>query len=217
MVWRFFVGNCEVVTFPFVSWVRCGALSYRFLIFVLFLLCFVVWLWLFVLVDQLQCSGKGFVLFYKNCVVTVCVPILCAFTLSCLVLICFLWLLHFFLFHFCLLLCFVSCLFGNHSFVISFDPVCFCVQSLLWFCCCLCFNMVCVFVLDPRLSRCGSWCLFKNSKWVWSENTTITNCRLPRGIARKSRSTITRHQEDKLSKAISSLFPIKMIAKLERT
>ena len=28
---------------------------------------------------------------------------------------------------------------------------------------------------------------------------------------------ITRHQEDKQSKAISSLFPIKIIAKLERT
>ena len=46
----------------------------------------------------------------------------------------------------------------------------------------------------------------KNSKWVWSGNTTITNCRQPRGTVRKSRSTITRHQEDKLSKAISSLF-----------
>ena len=42
--------------------------------------------------------------------------------------------------------------------------------------------------------------------------STITNCRQPRGTVRKSRSTITRHQEDKLSKAISSLFPIKMIA-----
>ena len=57
----------------------------------------------------------------------------------------------------------------------------------------------------------------KNSKWVWSGNTTITNRRQPRGTARKSRSTITRHQEDKLSKAISSLFPIKMIAILEWT
>ena len=57
----------------------------------------------------------------------------------------------------------------------------------------------------------------KNSKWVWSGNTTITNCRQPRGTTRKSRSTITRHQEDKLSKAISSLFPIKMIAILEWT
>ena len=56
----------------------------------------------------------------------------------------------------------------------------------------------------------------KNSKWVWSGNTTITNCRQPCGTARKSHSTITRHQED-LSKAISSLFPIKMIALLEWT
>ena len=52
----------------------------------------------------------------------------------------------------------------------------------------------------------------KNSKWVWSGNTTITNCRQPLGTARKSPLTITRHQEDKLSKATSSLFPIKMIA-----
>ena len=57
----------------------------------------------------------------------------------------------------------------------------------------------------------------KNSKWVWSGNTTITNFRQPRGTARKSRPTITRHQEDKLSKAISSIFPIKMIAILEWT
>ena len=35
--------------------------------------------------------------------------------------------------------------------------------------------------------------------------------------ARKSYTTITKHQEDKLSKATSCLFPIKMIAKLERT
>ena len=57
----------------------------------------------------------------------------------------------------------------------------------------------------------------KNNKWVWSGNTTITNCRQPCGTARKSRPTITRHQEDKPSIAISSLFPIKMIALLERT
>ena len=66
----------------------------------------------------------------------------------------------------------------------------------------------------------GSWTshFTKNSKWVWgSGNTPITNRRQPCGIARKSRSTITRHQEDKLSKATSSLFPIKMIAILERT
>ena len=35
--------------------------------------------------------------------------------------------------------------------------------------------------------------------------------------ARKSHTPTTRHQEDKLSKATSSLFPIKMIAKLEGT
>ena len=52
----------------------------------------------------------------------------------------------------------------------------------------------------------------KNSKWVWSRNTTNTNCRQPRGTARKSCSTVTRHQEDKLSKATSSLFPIKSFA-----
>ena len=57
----------------------------------------------------------------------------------------------------------------------------------------------------------------ENSRWVWSGNTTITNRRQPCGTARKSRSTITRHQEDKLSKATSSLFPIKMIATLEWT
>ena len=39
----------------------------------------------------------------------------------------------------------------------------------------------------------------------------------PLGTARKSCSTIMRHQEDKLSKATSSLFPIKMIAILEWT
>ena len=39
----------------------------------------------------------------------------------------------------------------------------------------------------------------------------------PCGTARKSGSTIMRHQEDNLSEATSSLFPIKMIAILERT
>ena len=48
-------------------------------------------------------------------------------------------------------------------------------------------------------------------KWVWSGNTTITNRRQPHGTARKSHSTITRHQEDKLGKATSSLFTIKII------
>ena len=36
----------------------------------------------------------------------------------------------------------------------------------------------------------------KYSKWVWSGNSTITNRRQPHGTARKSHSTITRHQED---------------------
>ena len=31
------MSNCDVVTFPLVSWVRCGACFYRFLIFALFL------------------------------------------------------------------------------------------------------------------------------------------------------------------------------------
>ena len=38
--------------------------------------------------------------------------------------------------------------------------------------------------------------IFRNSKWVWSGNTTITNCSQPRVAARKSRSTIMRQQED---------------------
>ena len=33
----FVMSNCEVVTFPLVSWVRCGALLYQFLVFALFL------------------------------------------------------------------------------------------------------------------------------------------------------------------------------------
>ena len=49
------------------------------------------------------------------------------------------------------------------------------------------------------------------------EITTITNCRQPHGTGRKGHTTITRHHNDNLSKATSSLFPIKMIAKLEGT
>ena len=40
-------------------------------------------------------------------------------------------------------------------------------------------------------------------------------CRQSHSIARKSHTTIMRHQDDKLSEATSSFFPIKMIAKLE--
>ena len=57
----------------------------------------------------------------------------------------------------------------------------------------------------------------KNSKRVCSGKTTITNCRQTRDIVRKSHTTIKRQQEYKQSKATSSLFPIEMIAKLERT
>ena len=88
------------------------------------------------------------------------------------------------------------------------------------------------FVTFPLVSwvRYGTWLyrflifapllilkLFKNSKWVWSGNTTITNRKQTYGTTRKSHTTITRHQEDKLSKVTSSLFPIQMIAKLEWT
>ena len=55
------------------------------------------------------------------------------------------------------------------------------------------------------------------AKIVRSGNTTITNCRQTHGTARKSHTTITRHQEDKLSKAARFLLPIKTIAKLEWT
>ena len=47
------------------------------------------------------------------------------------------------------------------------------------------------------------------------QSQTADNPVAPR--RRAARSTITRHQEDKLSKATSSLFPIKMIAIPERT
>ena len=57
----------------------------------------------------------------------------------------------------------------------------------------------------------------KNMKWGWSGYTTISNRRQTHGTARKSHTTITRHQEDKLSKVTSSLLPINMIAKLEWT
>ena len=69
-------------------------------------------------------------------------------------------------------------------------------------------------IMLTKLTGCrtSTFLYIKNSKWVWSGNTTITNCRQPQGTARKSHSTITRHQGDKLSKATSSLFPIKMIA-----
>ena len=57
----------------------------------------------------------------------------------------------------------------------------------------------------------------QNSEWIWSGNITITNHRRLHVTVRKSHTTIMRHKEDKLSKATSSLFLNKMIAKLEWT
>ena len=42
LVW-IVMSNCEIVTFPLVALVRCGALLYRFLIFALFLTLISVW------------------------------------------------------------------------------------------------------------------------------------------------------------------------------
>ena len=58
--------------------------------------------------------------------------------------------------------------------------------------------------------------VFRNSKYDLG-NSTITKCTQTHDTPRKSHTTIMRHQEDKLSKATSSLFPIKIIAKLEDT
>ena len=57
----------------------------------------------------------------------------------------------------------------------------------------------------------------QNSKWVWSGNTTITNCRQTHGIVRKIHTKIRRHKTNKAKQPSLSLFPIKMVAKLEWT
>ena len=75
-----------------------------------------------------------------------------------------------------------------------------------------CLRLLCN--LKEKTNKCK---LINNSRRVWSGNTTITNWRQTHGTARKSHTTITRHQEDKLCKPASSLFPMKMIAKLEGT
>ena len=60
-------------------------------------------------------------------------------------------------------------------------------------------------------TSCTYFCLSLTAKIVSEydqeipQSQTTDNC----GTARKSLSTITRHQEDKLSKATSSLYPIK--------
>ena len=58
--------------------------------------------------------------------------------------------------------------------------------------------------------------VFRNSEYDLG-NAIITNHEQTHDTARKSHITLSRHQEDKLSKANSSLFPIKIIAKLEWT
>ena len=59
-------------------------------------------------------------------------------------------------------------------------------------------------------------CLNFNTKIVSEYDQEIHNHKLQTNvIVRKSHTTITRHQEDKQSIVISSLLPIKMIAKLE--
>ena len=52
---------------------------------------------------------------------------------------------------------------------------------------------------DPHTGTSSSlvyhFIYYKSSKWVWSGNTTITNCRRTHGTARQSHTTVTRHQE----------------------
>ena len=63
-------------------------------------------------------------------------------------------------------------------------------------------------ITDNKWARSEQAFTMRNSKWVWSGNTTITNRRHPRGTARKSRSTIARHQKNKISKATSPPPPL---------
>ena len=56
--------------------------------------------------------------------------------------------------------------------------------------------------IQIRLQGC---CFFSKLESI-IRSTTITNRRQTHGTARKSHTTITKHQEDKLSKATSSLF-----------
>ena len=49
----FVVSNCEFVTIPLVSWVRCGTWLYRFLIFAPLL----TFLWMFPMIPSLNCTN----------------------------------------------------------------------------------------------------------------------------------------------------------------
>ena len=79
----------------------------------------------------------------------------------------------------------------------------------------MCFFLQLVIIYVPQIILDSGFLTYKIVSMI--RKLTITNCRQPHGTARKSRSTITRHQEDKLSKATSSLFHIQMIAILEWT
>ena len=57
---------------------------------------------------------------------------------------------------------------------------------------------------------------YKNNEYD-QEIPQLQNCRQNHRTARKGNTIITRHQEDKLSKATSCFSPIKMISKLEWT
>ena len=54
-------------------------------------------------------------------------------------------------------------------------------------------------------SSLHQWDDCETTKRVWSGNTAVTNCRQICNTTRKSHTIITRHQEDKQSKATSSL------------
>ena len=93
-------------------------------------------------------------------------------------------------------------------------------------------SLTIVWLFDRRCSYLAQWLLMVcklhcrlltanitlESKIVTMiRNTIITNCRQTHDTARKSHTTITRHQEDKLNKQPALSSPIKMIAKLKWT
>ena len=64
---------------------------------------------------------------------------------------------------------------------------------------------------------CARWMDARRTKIVCEYDQEIPQSQTADNPVRKSRSIITRHQEDKLSKATSPLFPIKIIAILKWT
>ena len=68
----FLMSNCDVVTFPLVSWVGCGVWLYRFLIFSLFLifmqakyLCILILVWVGVGIDTVEPVWAPDGMFYR--------------------------------------------------------------------------------------------------------------------------------------------------------